>query len=166
MWQPDFPFVEAAIARLYGWHRAMCIVSHVYRGTVECPGLVLGLDRGGSCPGMGFRIDPHQWGSVQKQLDDRELITQVYLPRMLPLVLKDGRKVQAYGYVANTDSPQYWRGAVGDAVQMIVQGVGERGTSHEYLCQTLAHLQELGLKGQSLRSLHKKVVAAMAVKGS
>ncbi|MGA9599241.1 MAG: gamma-glutamylcyclotransferase, partial [Methylocystis sp.] len=55
MWRPGFDYEESALAFVQGYHRALCIFSHVHRGTPERPGLVLGLDRGGSCQGVVFR---------------------------------------------------------------------------------------------------------------
>ena len=49
IWNTDFPVAERAMARAYGYHRSFCVYSFHYRGTRERPGLVLGLDRGGSC---------------------------------------------------------------------------------------------------------------------
>ena len=58
MWSPGFAYVEARRARLAGFHRAFCVYSIHYRGTERQPGLVLGLDRGGACDGIAFRVAP------------------------------------------------------------------------------------------------------------
>lgn len=158
MWQPDFPYLEAGQAHLFGWHRSMCILSHVYRGTVECPGLVFGLDHGGSCRGMAFRIAKDQWPDVRRQLDQRELITGVYVPKFLKLRLADGRQVVAYVFVANRDSSQYWQGSKADAARLIAQGKGQNGRSVDYLGKTLDRMKELGIVDRTLSALHASAV--------
>ena len=55
IWNPIFPFAEKRVARIYGLHRSFCLWSRVGRGTRENPGLVLGLDDGGSCSGLALR---------------------------------------------------------------------------------------------------------------
>ena len=57
MWRPGFAYVRRCKALLRGWRRSLCVYSHVYRGSPERPGLVLGLDRGGACPGVAFEVD-------------------------------------------------------------------------------------------------------------
>ena len=160
MWQPDFPHTEVIPARLFGWHRAMCILSHFYRGTVECPGLVLGLDQGGSCMGMAFRVAAAQWPAVKSQLDERELINNVYLPKFLTVRLKDGRRVTAYAFVADRKHHQYWKGSRDQAIHLIAQGVGSRGRSREYLEKTLEHMLELGIADTALSALSYGVALA------
>ena len=85
MWNPGFDFAEARRARLTGYHRAFCIYSIHYRGTQRRPGLVLGLDRGGVCDGIAFRIAPEQRQQVLAYLRRRELIYAVYREALVPV---------------------------------------------------------------------------------
>ena len=88
MWRPGFAHTETRRARLHGFHRSLCVWSHIYRGTRERQGLVLGLDRGGSCVGLAFRVPSELREEVLAYLRDRELVTSVYLERMLPIRLE------------------------------------------------------------------------------
>src|ERR1022692_3958095 len=72
MWRPGFEFIEQVPARLIGEHRALCVYSFVHRGTPEKPGLVLGLDRGGACRGVAFRVAAKQRGDTVDYLRSRE----------------------------------------------------------------------------------------------
>ena len=83
MWRPDFPHVETRPARLRGYHRALCVLSTRYRGTKARPGLVLGLDRGGSCVGRAFRVAARDADRVLAILHEREMLNRVYNPRWL-----------------------------------------------------------------------------------
>ncbi|MDR3439175.1 gamma-glutamylcyclotransferase [Telmatospirillum sp.] len=158
IWNPGFDYLESAIAVLRGWHRAMCILSTHYRGCIECPGLVLGLDHGGSCRGLAYRIAPSQAADVQRYLDDREMITGVYHPRFIPVALADGRRVPAYVYVARREHPQYAGPLTSDqAARLICQGKGCTGSSRDYLANTVAQLDALGLPDKSLRHLLRLV---------
>src|SRR6266700_1381916 len=78
MWRPGFPFVERVPARLFGAHRALCVLSHVHRGTPERPGLVLGLDRGGTCRGIAYRTTASERPETLAYLRSREQVTGVY----------------------------------------------------------------------------------------
>ena len=71
IWDPGFPFEEARPALLRGYHRAFCLYSTRYRGTPERPGLVLGLDRGGACRGVAFRVPGRHAAEVLRYLDDQ-----------------------------------------------------------------------------------------------
>src|SRR6478609_4437740 len=95
MWNPGFDFAERSQALVYGYRRSLCVRSWVHRGTQQNPGLVLGLDRGGSCRGMAFRIGADQWDDVIEYLRARELVTNVYLERNVTLQLEGGRSVKA-----------------------------------------------------------------------
>src|ERR1700742_2372184 len=78
MWRPGFEFIEQVPARLIGEHRALCVYSFDHRGTPEKPGLVLGLDRGGACRGIAFRVASGQRSELAAYLRAREQVTSVY----------------------------------------------------------------------------------------
>src|SRR5688572_31561615 len=107
MWRPGFPFLERAHAHLYGYHRSLCVLSHVHRGTPEKPGLVLGLDRGGRCHGVAFRVLASEAEATTAYLREREQVTKVYVERRLPVTLDDGREVTALAYIVDRRHPQY-----------------------------------------------------------
>ena len=73
MWNPGFAHAEARPARVYGYHRAFCLYSEHYRGTEARPGLVLGLNRGGSCRGRAFRVPAHDADAAMEYLIAREM---------------------------------------------------------------------------------------------
>ena len=107
MWRPGFPYLESRVARLIGAHRALCVYSWVHRGTSERPGLVLGLDRGGACRGIAFRVAGEERERVIAYLREREQVTSVYLERMRPIQLSDGRRASALAYLVDREHAQY-----------------------------------------------------------
>lgn len=154
MWSPGFTHLEARSALLRGYHRAMCILSTHYRGCHAAPGLVLGLDRGGSCRGRAFRVDAADSAAVIAYLHEREMLTNAYDPRYLPVHIDDGRRVKAYGFVVRHDHPQYCgRLTPEESARLIRQGHGSRGPCRDYLANTIRHLEELGIREGPLHRL-------------
>ena len=109
MWRPGFAFVEQVPARLIGEHRALCVYSFVHRGTPEKPGLVLGLDRGGACRGIAFRVAETNRVETVTYLRAREQVTSVYREVMRSVWLQsDARqRVSALTYVVDRGHVQY-----------------------------------------------------------
>ncbi|WP_420402722.1 gamma-glutamylcyclotransferase [Nisaea sp.] len=155
MWRPGFEYVERVPARLQGYHRDFCVWSHRYRGTPERPGLVLGLDRGGSCRGIAYRVAESKREQVLAYLHEREMITGVYAPRVLPVRASDsGRRVGAQAYVVDRTHAQYAAGLTPEErASLIIQGHGTAGPGRDYLANTVAHLAELGLPDRRLSHL-------------
>jgi cation transport protein ChaC len=145
MWHPGFPHLEVRRGRLYGYHRRFCIYSHIYRGTPERPGLVLGLDRGGSCQGLAFRVPAGEAQEVMDYLYARELVTEVYIPCWLNVATPDG-EVRAASFVVDRSHHQY-TGELGleATARLIRQGSGVSGPGLEYLRNTVHHMEALGL---------------------
>lgn len=151
MWRPGFEIVEQAPAAIDGYHRSLCIASHRHRGTPERPGLVLGLDEGGSCQGIAFRVAAVRTAETLAYLRERELVSHVYRELMLPARLDDGRAVEALAYVADRDHPQY----VGDlppeeTLERVRRSVGAAGPNPDYVLNTARELERLGVTDPTL----------------
>jgi cation transport protein ChaC len=101
IWRPDFDHLERQPARLIGAHRALCVFSHVHRGTPERPGLVLGLDFGGACRGVAYRVAAKKRAGVIAYLRGREQVTSVYREtlRSVTLLIEPPRRVSALVYM-------------------------------------------------------------------
>lgn len=161
MWRPDFPFLEIEPATLYGYHRAFCITSTHYRGTLEHPGLVLGLDRGGKCIGRLYRIAAQDAAEVAEYLHQRELITGCYVPKRVTLRLQDGKQEAGLTYVADRAHYQY-AGKLDDrTIAGIIQhATGVMGSNRDYLRNTVQHLEEMGIADTSLHRILRLVERA------
>jgi len=164
MWQPNFEYAEQRPAHLHGYHRALCVYSWEYRGTRERPGLVFGLDRGGSCRGIAFRVLEKNADVVMHYLFEREMITGVYRPRWQTIHLlahgnKNMARTSAYVFTADPDHEQY-SGKLPDAeaARLVRQGCGKAGPCIEYLQNTLRHLNELGIHDRALARIIKKTL--------
>src|SRR5262245_12280652 len=109
MWRPGFAYLERTEARLIGAHRALCVYSFVHRGTPERPGLVLGLDRGGACRGIAYRVAASERAETIAYLRAREQVTMVYrdTTRRVWLSNNPTRPVTALCYVVDRSHPQY-----------------------------------------------------------
>ncbi len=146
MWDPGFVHEEVRPARLFGYHRALCLLSIRNRGTPERPGLVLALDRGGSCHGLAFRIAAGRVAETRTYLWQREMPTAAYRARSLGVRLADGRRVAALTFVSRPGHPQYLRpGSPEEAARLVAQGRGRMGTAIDYLRGVVRHLDELGI---------------------
>ena len=146
MWDPCFPYVEARRALLRGYHRALCILSILNRGTVDRPGLALGLDRGGSCRGFAFRIDAPHLAVAKADLWRREMSHAVYQPKILTVSLEGAGRVPALVFIALREHAQY-RGDLRpeQAATLVAQGAGTYGSALDYLRNVVRHLDEFGI---------------------
>lgn len=157
MWRPGFPFIEQTPAQLFGYHRAPCIFSHHHRGTAEQPGLVLGLDKGGTCNGIAFRIDINKRAQIIDYLHERELIGYAYMPAQVSINVA-GTDVPAYTFVADTKHSQYaGKLDIGHAAEIILQAEGISGLNRDYLINTVTKLEYEGFAEPELKALLHQV---------
>lgn len=156
IWRPGFSFEEACPAIMHGVHRSLCVYSWVHRGTQDNPGLVFGLDRGGACIGMAFRIHPDKWHTTLEYLREREQQTMVYVETHRPVRLMNttNERVRAVTFIADRNHAQY-AGALPLERQLeIVKGaVGMSGANPEYVINTHAHMKEIGIRDQGVEWL-------------
>jgi len=160
MWRPEFEFVQARSARLVGFHRRLSVFSHHYRGTPECPGLVMGLDEGGFCEGLLYDIDEEAWAEVIDRVRKREMLGDVYLEKSLPVHVMGGSKaLSAITYVANRQSKQFATEMPKEKLLAYIgQGQGTMGSCRQYVANTILHLRQLGIHDASLELLAPHVI--------
>jgi cation transport protein ChaC len=160
IWNPGFDFHESGLAQVHGYHRSFCIRSTRYRGTPEQPGVVLGLDRGGSCIGMAFRLRPESRRAAIDALYEREMGGGVYVARMVAAVLLDGQRVQALAFTANRTSASYERLSNDEIVRRLTACCGQRGPNRDYAIRTWHSLAEHGVHCPHLATVGRRLLAA------
>jgi cation transport protein ChaC len=163
MWRPGFDFVERVEARLIGAHRALCVYSFVHRGTPERPGLVLGLDRGGACRGVAFRIAADKRTDTVAYLRAREQVTMVYreFVRAIRLKSEPARTVSALCYMVDRSHPQYaGRLTLDQQLHHVRHGHGKSGHNRDYVISTVDALEALGYRESDLHLLAERLRGA------
>jgi len=165
IWRPGFDFVERREARLVGAHRALCIYSFVHRGTPEQPGLVLGLDRGGICRGVAYRVAAARRRETLDYLREREQVTSIYLERIRQVWLKSdpGRpeapdQVGAVCYLVDRSHRQYaGRLSLEEQLRLVAHAHGQSGPNRDYVLATVAALEEMGIRDRELHRLAERL---------
>jgi len=163
MWRPGFAHLERVPARLVGLHRALCVYSFVHRGTPERPGLVLGLDRGGACRGIAYRVAASLREATLAYLRSREQVTRVYLETMrrITLAASPPRDVAALVYLVDRSHPQYaGRLDLERALHLIRQGHGRSGANRDYVLATVAEIEAQGCRDSALHSIAERLRGA------
>jgi cation transport protein ChaC len=157
IWNPTIHFVERRVARVYGLHRRFCLWTSLGRGTQERPGLMLGLDRGGSCAGVAYRIAAD---AIDTELDvvwRREMVTGAYRPVWVTARSVDG-PVRAVAFMINHTHERYARALPEDEVAAVIAiAEGRLGRCRDYLFNTVEHLEQLGIRDRSLSRLARIV---------
>jgi glutathione-specific gamma-glutamylcyclotransferase len=178
IWNPEFPVRRRSLARVHGFHRALCMRSTLYRGTVDAPGLVLGLRPGGSCLGAVLEIEPAHTEQALETLWHREMRGNIYTPREISAInfrpeqptsayqqwmgkaKQLPQKVSALTFIANFASPAYTPDLCPDeARQRVARCRGERGSNLDYVGNTVRHLEAMGIFDRNLRRVYDDAVA-------
>jgi cation transport protein ChaC len=163
IWRPGFPFVERVPAHIVGMHRSLCIYSFDHRGTPQQPGLVLGLDFGGACRGIAYRVVAKERLPTLKYLRGREQTTAVYRESRHGIWLAGSpeRRVEALCYVVDRGHAQYAGRLNHDRqLQIIRQGHGTSGNNRDYVVETAKALDQLDIVDHDLQVLAERLTSS------
>ncbi|WP_245513348.1 gamma-glutamylcyclotransferase [Enterovirga rhinocerotis] len=157
MWNPAFLYDEQRLGTIRGWHRRFCLNLTRGRGSPDCPGLMLALDRGGACRGMAFRIAAQQARDELRLVWRREMLSGSYLARWVRVATEAG-PVRAVTFVVNPDHARY----IGfmdeaEAAERIRRASGELGSCLDYFDRTVASLQAFGLRDAALERIARAI---------
>jgi cation transport protein ChaC len=159
IWNPAFHFTDRLTGTVHGYHRRFCLWTHLGRGCPERPGLVLGLERGGSCRGAVFHIAP---AAVEEELAivwRREMLSGAYVPRWVRVRTALG-DLRAITFVINHAHERYARLLPDDRIaEVIASAEGFLGPCADYLINTVDHLAALGIHDRPLERLRAQVLA-------
>ncbi|TGD97995.1 gamma-glutamylcyclotransferase [Methylobacterium nonmethylotrophicum] len=162
MWRPEFPFGERREARVRGWHRRFCLWQQGFRGTPDCPGVMLALDRGGQCRGLAYRLAGDDLRAALRPVWRREMRGRGYAARWLTAETAEG-PVPALAFVADRAGPRY-AGRLTDAeiAERIAAACGPIGPSAEYLLNTVAACEAMGIRDRHLWAMQARVAERLA----
>ncbi len=158
IWSPVIEVSATQMGRLYGYHRRFCLQTTIGRGSPEQPGLMLGLDRGGSCAGQLLRIERSIAAHELDLLWRREIFANAYIPKWLNVRCADGSSVKAVTFVINRHYIGYVTGlSIEDEVQMITSATGFFGTCLEYFERTHGAFSDIGIRDNHIERMMKRI---------
>lgn len=161
IWRPNFPWQERRLATVRGYHRSLCLWSQDHRGSPERPGLVFGLDRGGCCRGVAYRVAASEVQATFQMLWLREMARGAYVPRWLDCHSRQHEPVRSLVFLLNRRCGDYAQGLAEEHLLSVVrQAVGHSGPCLDYVLQTEQALRDNGIHDDRLRDLVRRLVQA------
>lgn len=162
MWRPEFPYSEQREARVRGWHRRFCLWQRGFRGTPERPGVMLALDRGGQCRGLAYRLAGDDLRAALRPVWRREMRGRGYAARWLAAETAEG-PVPALAFVADRAGARYAGRLSDEAIaERIAAACGPIGPSAEYLLNTVAACEAMGIRDRHLFAMQALVAERLA----
>lgn len=161
IWKPEIEHLEERIATLHGWRRSFCLKLTRWRGTLDRPGLMLGIDRGGSCKGIALRLPDGDRREQLGKLFRREMTVKpsTYQPKWLNLRTLDG-PIRALGFVIDRKGRAY-SGPLSEqeVAAMLASACGHWGSAADYLFNAVSSMEARGIHDRYLWRLQQLVAA-------
>ena len=157
MWNPAFRYTERRLGTVRGWHRRFCLTLTRGRGSPDCPGLMLALDRGGVCRGVAFRIPAAEVREELLLVWRREMLSGAYLARWVSVATDEG-PLRAVTFVVNQAHKRY-SGKLSDAAtaERIMVATGELGSCLDYFERTVRILRTLQVNDAALGRIEAEI---------
>ncbi|WP_108660459.1 gamma-glutamylcyclotransferase [Acuticoccus kandeliae] len=159
IWNPEFEVRSSARVRLGGWHRAFCMRLTRWRGTREVPGLMMALDRGGSCTGMLYALRGADHRDQIIRLLEREIDAKppTNVARWVGVATEAG-PAKALTFVADPKGPAYaGRMPLEEVAGIVARAAGHWGSTAIYLQRTVEQLEAHGIRDRNLWRLQEMV---------
>jgi glutathione-specific gamma-glutamylcyclotransferase len=159
IWKPAFAAVEHRRATAFGWHRAFCLELTRWRGSPHQPGLMLGLQRGGCCRGLAYRLPDEDHAGQLGRLLRREVggDEEMHTVRWIVVETEQGRLPALTFWADPTGLDYSVRLPLARVAQILARACGHIGSGAEYLFQTVSKLEEFGIRDRNLWRLQQLV---------
>ena len=161
IWNPAIDFEAQRRCRIKDYQRKFCFWTSMSRGSVEYPGLMVGLVDGDGCDGVAYLIERSKAATELDILYRRELFSFVYKPVWVDAVCSESNTdFRALTFVVDTENERYVHQlAQSEIVKTIATAHGPLGSNCDYLFQLAGKLRELGFEDHELDELEKQVIA-------
>ncbi|MBK8084031.1 MAG: gamma-glutamylcyclotransferase [Devosia sp.] len=159
IWNPATEFDREKIAVASGWHRNFCLLDRRYRGNPNNPGLMLCLDRGGTCRGVAYRLPA---GRIRENLDrlirrEMSMVPSAFPGRWISVATETG-PLRALAFIIKRDDLRYVGGlSLAERADRLAAAHGWKGSMAEYVLSTVRKLEELGIHDRNLWKLQQLV---------
>ncbi|MBJ3774333.1 gamma-glutamylcyclotransferase [Acuticoccus mangrovi] len=159
IWKPDFESIGHMRASAFGWHRSFCLKMTRWRGSPEQTGLMMALERGGRCDGVIYRLsEEDRLGQIRRVLRREIRFEQnVDMARWVKVQTEDGPRMALTFWAGPTGERVASKLPLEDVAHILARACGSVGSCAEYLYNTVAHLEEFGIRDRNLWRLQELV---------
>ncbi|MEL6496044.1 MAG: gamma-glutamylcyclotransferase [Cyanobacteria bacterium J06623_7] len=159
IWNPLFAYSDRLCVTLKNWQRQFCLLAPVGRGTIDNPGLVLGLEAqaGATCQGVAYRLPLNEaLESELLLLWRREMVVGSYIPTWL-MAQNGDHHLEVLTFVVDARHSVYVNWSQSKIVESLATASGDLGSAAEYLGNTVKSLLSNGIEDRMLLELYRLV---------